>query len=104
MTPVAKYWICKSVPAFAYEAMECMGGNGYVEEGLLARAYREAPLNAIWEGSGNVMCLDLLRVMQKEPAGGRCRARGDRAAAGQQPHLRAALDQLKTALGLARHP
>ena len=67
MTPVAKYWICKAAPAFVYEAMECMGGNGYVEEGLMARLYREAPLNAIWEGSGNVMCLDILRVMQREP-------------------------------------
>jgi putative acyl-CoA dehydrogenase len=67
MTPVAKYWICKSVPAFVYEAMECMGGNGYVEEGPMARLYREAPLNAIWEGSGNVMCLDILRVIQREP-------------------------------------
>jgi len=67
MTPVIKYWVCKSAPAFAYEAMECLGGNGYVEEGLMARAYREAPLNAIWEGSGNVMCLDILRVMQRDP-------------------------------------
>lgn len=66
MTPVTKYWVCKSVPAFVYEAMECMGGNGYVEEGLFARLYREAPLNAIWEGSGNVMALDLLRALQRE--------------------------------------
>jgi putative acyl-CoA dehydrogenase len=67
MTPVIKYFVCKSAPAFAYEAMECMGGNGYVEEGFLARAYREAPLNAIWEGSGNVMCLDILRALQRDP-------------------------------------
>ena len=67
MTPVIKYFVCKSAPPFAYEAMECLGGNGYVEEGLLARAYREAPLNAIWEGSGNVMCLDILRVLQRDP-------------------------------------
>ena len=67
MTPVIKYFVCKSAPHFAYEAMECLGGNGYVEEGLMARAYREAPLNAIWEGSGNVMCLDILRVLQREP-------------------------------------
>jgi putative acyl-CoA dehydrogenase len=67
MTPVVKYWVCKSAPGFVYEAMECMGGNSYVEEGLLARAYREAPLNAIWEGSGNVMCLDILRVLQRDP-------------------------------------
>lgn len=65
MTPVIKYWVCKAAPPFLYEAMECLGGNGYVEEGLLARAYREAPVNAIWEGSGNVMCLDVLRVLQR---------------------------------------
>jgi putative acyl-CoA dehydrogenase len=67
MTPVTKYWVCKMGPAFAYEAMECLGGNGYVEEGFAARVYRELPLNAIWEGSGNVMVLDLLRVLQREP-------------------------------------
>jgi putative acyl-CoA dehydrogenase len=66
MTPVTKYWVCKSAPAFVYEAMECLGGNGYVEEGTMARLYREAPLNAIWEGSGNVMALDMIRVMQRE--------------------------------------
>ncbi len=67
MTPVTKYWVCKTGPAFAYEAMECLGGNGYVEEGIAARIYRELPVNAIWEGSGNVMALDLLRVLQREP-------------------------------------
>jgi putative acyl-CoA dehydrogenase len=66
LTPVIKYWVCKSSPAFLYEAMECLGGNGYVEEGILARHYREAPVNAIWEGSGNVMCLDVLRAMSRE--------------------------------------
>jgi putative acyl-CoA dehydrogenase len=67
MTPVTKLWVCKIAPALAYEAMECLGGNGYVEEGLLARIYREVPVNAIWEGSGNVMALDMLRVLQREP-------------------------------------
>ena len=67
MTPVVKYWVCKLLPGLAYEAMECLGGNGYVEEGIAARIYREAPLNAIWEGSGNVMALDVLRVLQREP-------------------------------------
>src|SRR5690606_19972530 len=67
MTPVTKYWVCKLAPPFGYEAMECVGGNGYVEEGLAARGYREMPLNAIWEGSGNVMALDVLRVLQREP-------------------------------------
>jgi putative acyl-CoA dehydrogenase len=66
LTPAIKYWVCKSSPAFLYEAMECLGGNGYVEEGILARHYREAPVNAIWEGSGNVMCLDVLRAMSRE--------------------------------------
>lgn len=67
MTPVIKYWTCKLAPPMIYEAMECLGGNGYVEDGNLSRHYREAPLNAIWEGSGNVMCLDVLRVLGKQP-------------------------------------
>ena len=66
LTPVVKYWTCKSAPGFLYEAMECLGGNGYVEEGILARHYRESPVNAIWEGSGNVMCLDVLRALSRE--------------------------------------
>src|SRR4051794_5522339 len=66
LTPAIKYWVCKSAPGFLYEAMECLGGNGYVEEGILARHYREAPVNAIWEGSGNVMCLDVLRALSRE--------------------------------------
>jgi putative acyl-CoA dehydrogenase len=63
---VAKYWICKSAPGFIFEAMESLGGNGYVEESLLPRLYREGPVNAIWEGSGNVMCLDVLRALKRE--------------------------------------
>jgi len=66
LTPVVKYWVCKSAPGFVYEAMECLGGNGYVEESVLARLYREAPVNAIWEGSGNVVCLDLLRALSRD--------------------------------------
>jgi putative acyl-CoA dehydrogenase len=66
LTPAVKYWICKTAPGFIYEAMECLGGNGYVEETPLARLYREAPVNAIWEGSGNVMCLDVLRALSRE--------------------------------------
>jgi putative acyl-CoA dehydrogenase len=66
ITPAAKYWICKTAPSFIYEAMECLGGNGYVEESVLPRLYREAPLNAIWEGSGNVMCLDVLRALKRD--------------------------------------
>ncbi len=66
LTPAIKYWTCKSAPGFLYEAMECLGGNGYVEEGILARHYRESPVNAIWEGSGNVMCLDVQRALSRE--------------------------------------
>ncbi|PTM98899.1 acyl-CoA dehydrogenase family protein [Mycoplana dimorpha] len=65
MTPVTKYWCCKIAPALIYEAMECLGGSGYVEERPIARHYREAPVNAIWEGSGNVMALDVLRVLSR---------------------------------------
>jgi putative acyl-CoA dehydrogenase len=67
MTPITKYWVCKIAPALVAEAMECLGGNGYVEEAPLARLYREVPVNSIWEGSGNVMALDVLRVLQREP-------------------------------------
>src|SRR5947208_7067603 len=65
LTPAVKYWVCKTAPGFIYEAMECLGGNGYVEETMLSRLSREAPVNAIWEGSGNVMCLDVLRAMSR---------------------------------------
>jgi putative acyl-CoA dehydrogenase len=64
-TPAAKFWICKTAPGFIFEAMECLGGNGYVEENMLPRLYREGPVNAIWEGSGNVMCLDVLRALKR---------------------------------------
>ncbi len=67
MTPVIKYWVCKIAPGLTAEAMECLGGNGYIDDGLAARTYREVPVNAIWEGSGNVMALDILRVLQREP-------------------------------------
>ena len=67
MTPIAKYWLCKRMPAVVVEAMECLGGNGYVEEAPLSRLYREAPLNGIWEGSGNVICLDVLRSFARAP-------------------------------------
>jgi putative acyl-CoA dehydrogenase len=67
-TAVAKYQVCKRTPALIAEAMECLGGNGYVEESSLPRLYREAPVNAIWEGSGNVVCLDVLRASVREPA------------------------------------
>lgn len=67
VTPVAKYWNCKRAPAFVSEALECHGGNGFVEEQPMPRLYREAPLNGIWEGTGNLICLDVLRAIEKEP-------------------------------------
>lgn len=67
VTPAAKFGICKAAPRLLYEAMECLGGNGYVEESALPRLYREAPVNAIWEGSGNVIALDILRAETREP-------------------------------------
>jgi putative acyl-CoA dehydrogenase len=66
LTPAIKYAVCKAAPALVYEAMECLGGNGYVEDGAMARLYREAPVNAIWEGSGNVMGLDVLRALSRD--------------------------------------
>src|SRR5437588_387188 len=66
LTPAVKYWVCKTASGLVGEAMECLGGNGYVEESMLPRLYREAPVNAIWEGSGNVMCLDVLRALAHE--------------------------------------
>jgi putative acyl-CoA dehydrogenase len=72
LTPIAKFWICKRGSHFGQEAMECLGGNGYVEEngeGVMARIYREMPVNSIWEGSGNIMALDLLRALKKADGG-----------------------------------
>ena len=66
-TAVSKYWVCKRQPPLVAEALECLGGNGYVEESILPRLYREAPLNGLWEGSGNVICLDVLRAMGRTP-------------------------------------
>jgi putative acyl-CoA dehydrogenase len=65
--PTGKYWICKRTPFHAYEAMECLGGNGVTEDFILARLYRDAPINAIWEGSGNVQALDMLRALGRSP-------------------------------------
>lgn len=70
LTPAAKFWICKRALEATGEAMEVWGGNGYVEEGPMARLYREAPVNSIWEGSGNIMCLDVLRALQRNPDDG----------------------------------
>lgn len=67
LTPAVKYWLCKRGPVFAAEAMEVLGGSGYVEESVMPRIYRQMPLNSIWEGSGNIMCLDMLRAAVKTP-------------------------------------
>lgn len=96
LTPVAKFWICKRGVMFAQEAMECLGGNGYVEEGgagVMARIYREMPVNSIWEGAGNIMALDLLRALRKNDAAAAL-ARELAPALGRHP----ALDQLARAI------
>jgi putative acyl-CoA dehydrogenase len=66
-TAVGKYYVCKRAPMATAEALECLGGNGYVEESIMPRLYREAPLNSIWEGSGNINALDVLRIIAKQP-------------------------------------
>src|SRR6201999_3389850 len=66
-TALGKYWICKRVPQHAYEAMECVGGSGVMEDWPMPRLYREGPVNAIWQGRGNVQCLDVMRAIRKSP-------------------------------------
>jgi putative acyl-CoA dehydrogenase len=101
-TAVIKYWVCKRAPAQVGEALECLGGNGYVEESLMPRLYRDAPLNSIWEGSGNVICLDVLRALGRgrEPIDAFLaevgRARGD------DPRLDAFVGGLERELGDAQ--
>jgi putative acyl-CoA dehydrogenase len=95
VTPVAKYWLCKRCPAHVVEALECLGGNGYVEDFILARLYREAPLNSVWEGSGNVICLDVLRAMAKEPRGVEAFLQEVEAGSGGDKRLDAYLTSLK---------
>ncbi|HEY2000063.1 isovaleryl-CoA dehydrogenase [Paraburkholderia sp.] len=98
VTPAAKYWVCKRTLEFTGEAMEVWGGNGYVEEGPMARFYREAPVNSIWEGSGNVMCLDVLRALEREVDAAHALFSTWRADAHGHPALVAALDQLAATL------
>jgi putative acyl-CoA dehydrogenase len=96
--PAAKYWVCKRAPAHAAEALECLGGNGYVEESGMPRLYREAPLNSIWEGSGNVTALDVLRALAHTPdCAGALLTELDLAAGGD-PRLDAALAHLRRLL------
>ncbi|CAN1722310.1 putative acyl-CoA dehydrogenase AidB [Hyphomicrobium sp. 1Nfss2.1] len=98
MTPVTKYWVCKMAPPLVAEAMECLGGNGYVEEAPLARLYREVPVNSIWEGSGNVMALDVARVLQREPLAVATVMDELASAAGDDQHLRRAHARLEAML------
>ena len=97
-TAIGKYWVCKRVPAVAYEAMECFGGNGYVEDSPMARLYREAPLNSIWEGSGNVICLDVLRAMVREPGAIDALRKELRAGHGYDSHYDQFVGQVESAL------
>jgi putative acyl-CoA dehydrogenase len=101
MTPVTKYWVCKRAPAVAYEAMECLGGNGYVEEGGFPLIYREVPVNAIWEGSGNVMCLDVLRVLDRSPETVHQVLEEIDMVGRGEPRLKAALDRIEGLLASA---
>jgi putative acyl-CoA dehydrogenase len=101
-TPALKYWLCKRAPWVVAEAMEVLGGNGYVEESALPRLYREAPLNSIWEGSGNVMCLDVLRAARREPAAVEALLAELDLARGGNALLDAHIARLTTALGGAK--
>jgi putative acyl-CoA dehydrogenase len=96
---VGKYWVCKRVPAVAGEALECLGGNGYVEESIMPRLFRESPLNGIWEGSGNVMCLDVLRALAREPLALDAFVAELDAAAGADDRLDAAVARVRSELG-----
>ncbi|WP_153099141.1 isovaleryl-CoA dehydrogenase [Paraburkholderia hayleyella] len=98
VTPAAKFWVCKRALEFTGEAMEVWGGNGYVEDGPMARLYREAPVNSIWEGSGNVMCLDVLRAIEREPDAAHALLAAWQAVAHNEPALQAALTRLTAAL------
>jgi len=101
---LGKYWVCKRTPAMVAEALECLGGNGYVEENGLARLYREAPLNSIWEGSGNVNALDVLRAVGREPASVEAYQTEVALGRGHGATLDAAIDRLPDVLARAADP
>lgn len=96
-TAIGKYWICKRTPGHAYEAMECIGGSGVMEESIFPRLYREAPVNAIWEGSGNVQCLDMIRAIERTPQTLEAYFNEVEKAKGQDQRLDAFTNELKTA-------
>ncbi|OJA88466.1 isovaleryl-CoA dehydrogenase [Burkholderia ubonensis] len=98
VTPAAKFWVCKRAVELTGEVMEVFGGNGYVDDGPIARLFREAPVNSIWEGSGNVMCLDVLRAVSREPDAATALFDELRELGGDEPRIRAALDALRVML------
>ena len=100
-TAIAKYWLCKRSPVHVGEALECLGGNGYVEESIMPRLYREAPLYSIWEGSGNVMCLDVLRALTKDPTTVEALLAELQSTAGADKRLDAYVEGLKARLSAA---
>jgi putative acyl-CoA dehydrogenase len=103
-TPLAKFWNCKRAAAFVVEALECHGGNGFIEEHPMARHYREAPLNSVWEGSGNVICLDVLRSLEREPGSLQALLKELHAVSGQDRRYDQALQALEGDLPeLIRH-
>ncbi len=98
-TAVGKYWVCKRQPTVVGEALECLGGNGYVEESIMPRLFRESPLNGIWEGSGNVICLDVLRAITREPVALEAFVSELDAAAGADARLDATVARVRSELG-----
>ncbi len=97
-TPVLKYWSCKRAPSHAVEALECLGGNGYVEESGMPRLFRESPLASIWEGSGNVQCLDVMRAMARSPQSVEAFLGEVAEASGAEPRLDAAIARIRREL------
>jgi putative acyl-CoA dehydrogenase len=109
-TAIGKYWVTKRAAPFTAEALECLGGNGYVEDSGMPRLYREAPLNSVWEGSGNVNALDVLRALGKEPAAAQALMAEFATSQGADPRLDAAVNRIGAELsdldgmqGRARH-
>ncbi|HEX6755166.1 MAG TPA: acyl-CoA dehydrogenase family protein, partial [Mycobacteriales bacterium] len=100
-TAVGKFWVCKRTPVVVGEALECLGGNGYVEESGMPRLYREAPLNSIWEGSGNVIALDVLRALSRQPGSAAAFMSEVDSAGGADARLDAAAKRLRADLGSA---
>ena len=102
-TAIGKFWLCKRAPVVVNEAQECLGGAGYIEESMLPRLYRQAPLNSIWEGSGNVQCLDVLRALSREPATGDALRAEFEAAMGVDAGYDAAAQAVIEGLALSPH-